>query len=57
MVHIKIDFLSSIESQIVGVNAFFALLAESLFEIRTDNIRRVFLLFLGFFEAVHVVVK
>lgn len=38
LINIKIDFLVSVECKVVGVNTFFAFLAESLLEVRTDSV-------------------
>lgn len=42
LVNIKVDFLGPIQSEVVRVDTFFSLLAKTLFEVRTDNVGRVF---------------
>ena len=38
LIDIKIDFLGSVECEIVGVKTFFAFLTESLLEVRADSV-------------------
>jgi hypothetical protein len=57
LIHIEIDLLSPVEGKVVRVDAFFALLAESLLEVWAYDIGGVFLLFLGLLEPVDIVVE
>ena len=38
LIDVKIDFFVSVEGEIMGVNTFFAFLANSLLEVRTDSV-------------------
>jgi hypothetical protein len=58
LVNIEIDFLITVESQIMRIDALFAFLAKSLLEIRTDDVGRIFfLLFINILEFVDIIVK
>ena len=44
LIYVKIDFFVSVEGEIMGVNTFFAFLADSLLEVWTDSVGWVIIL-------------
>jgi hypothetical protein len=58
LVHVKIDVFSSVKSEIVGVYAFFALLADALFEVGADDVGWILLFrFFTLFEFINIVIE
>ena len=57
MVDVEVDFFSPVEGEIVRVDAFLALLAETLLEVGADDVCWIFFLILFFFKSVDVIVK
>ena len=58
MVDIEVNHFCPVKSEIVRIDAFFSLLAEPLFEIRADDVCRVFLFGLfSFLESIDIIVE
>lgn len=59
LVNIKVDFLCSIQSEVMRVDTLFPLLAKALLEVGTDNVSRIFVFIriISSFESIDISIE